>query len=175
MKHTFCVQIGLMRFLGRSVVAYANRFSVDRDTCTPFVLIPNNTHKTRFISFVGLAHVFRITNSANITKIAKSVIGFNSVNVVNHSCGPTTSNIKPSKAMCSVDFTPNTQSGISSLVNVPRNIASFNSSTWSNLPNKNTSFHAVIKYFSQLFCGNIGLAHLSSPVLSLNVNTGITK
>jgi hypothetical protein len=26
-----------------------------------------------------------------------------------------------------------------------------------------------------LFCGNIGFAHLSPLVLSLNVNTGITK
>jgi hypothetical protein len=77
--------------------------------------------------------------------------------------------------VCPVDLTSNTQSGISSLVNVSCNIASFNGFTWANLPNKNAGFHVVIKYFSQLFCGNVGLAHLSFPVLSLNVNTGITK
>ena len=175
MTHTFNIQIGLMRFFWGSVITYANRFSVYGNAGSPFVLKPNHAHKTGFVSFVWFTDILRIAFCAYVTKICKSVVRFVSVDVVNQTKRPISSCVKPNDSVCFIDFAANTNSRITLGVNVSRNIANFDRSTWLNFPNQLTSFGAVVKHFSQLFCGNIGLAHLSSPVLSLNVNTGITK
>ncbi len=175
MIHTFRIQIGLMRFLRGSVIAYANRFFVYGDAGSPFVLKPNHTHKAGLVSFVWLADVLRIAFRAYVTKICKSVVRFVSVNVVNQANRPIAGYVKPNDSVRFINFAADTDSRIAFGVNVSRNIASFDRPTWPNFPNQHASFSAVFKYFSQLFCGNIGLAHLSPPVLSLNVNTGITK
>jgi hypothetical protein len=82
---------------------------------------------------------------------------------------------QPYEPMRLVNASIDAHGNIPFVVNTSGNITRFDRPTWANFPNQYASFGVVVKHFLQLFCGNIGLAHLSSPVLSLNVNTGITK
>lgn len=175
MKNTFRNQIGLMRFLWRSVVTKPFGLTVNGHTCPPFVLIPDDTHKTGFVPFVWFANVLGISFRAYITQVLKSVIRFVAVNVINQSNRPTIVKIEPRKPMCFIDTTPNANCSVSFFVNYTRSIASFNSAAGTYGPRKCASFRVVLKYLLQFFCGNIRLAHTSSPMLSFNVNTGITK
>ena len=175
MVTTFGVKIDLMRFLRGSVIAKPFCFMFDRYACAPLVLKPNHTHKAGLVSFVGAAHIFSVTRFVYQSKIAQAIVRFITINVVNQPVGPYTMHNQPCKSMRFVNASIDAHGNIPLVVNTSGNIASFNCPTWPNFPNQHASFSAVFKYFSQLFCGNIGFAHLSPLVLSLNVNTGITK
>lgn len=168
MMLTLRSQICLMSFFRRNVVANSARLFVDSNAGSPFVLKPNNTHKTRFISFVGAAHVFRVTSFINYAKVKNSVVRFNAVDVVNQSNRPITMYVQPSQPMRFVNFFLQAYGYIPNLVRVARNIANLNALGNALFPNKMTSSRVIYQKITKFICG-----HAGSPLLKTNINAGI--
>lgn len=173
MIFTLCFKIDLMRFFGGAVVSQPFGLAVNGQTCTPFVLVPNNAHKTRFVSAVGLTHVLRIAIGKHISKICNSIVGFVAVNVVNKTLGPVTIRVQPRQPMRFVNaFCYANRNVANALFRATRNVSSFNRFAWANSPSKNTCISGITKHFLNLF---LSQRHLQSPVISLNTITAITK
>ncbi len=170
MMQSFCAKICGVRFLWSSVIAKPFGFFVDRNICAPFVLKPNDAHKTRFISFVGAAHVFRIAGFINHAKVKKSVVRLNAVDVVNQPHRPTTVHVQPNQPMSFVNFFSQTYGYIASLVCVTRNIANLNALGSTLSPSKMARGGVVCQKITKFICG-----HAGSPLLKANINTGTIK
>jgi hypothetical protein len=170
MMQSFCTKICGVRFLWGSVITKPFGLSVDRNICAPFVLKPNDTHKTGFISFVGAAHVFRVASFINYAKVKKSVVRFDAVNVVDQTRRPTAVHVQPSQPMRFVNFFSQSYGYVSGLVRVARNIANLNALGGALSPSKMASSGVVCQKITKFICGHIG-----SPLLKTNVNTGTIK
>jgi hypothetical protein len=170
MMQSFCTKICGVRFLWGSVITKPFGLSVDRNICAPFVLKPNNTHKTGFISFVGAAHVFRIASFVNYAKVKKSVVRFNAVNVVNQPRRPTAVHVQPSQPMRFVNFFAQAYCYVPGLVRVARSITNLNAFGGALFPSKMASSGVIRQKITKFICGHIG-----SPLLKANVNTGTIK
>jgi hypothetical protein len=133
-------------------------------------LKPNDAHKTRFISFVGAAHVFRIAGFINHAKVKKSVVRLNAVDVVNQPHRPTTVHVQPNQPMSFVNFFSQTYGYIASLVCVTRNIANLNALGSTLSPSKMARGGVVCQKITKFICG-----HAGSPLLKANINTGTIK
>ena len=166
---SLCFQVDLVRFFWRAVVAKPFRFSIYRHAGPPFVLKPNNPHKTRFVSAVRLAHILRVAVRKHISKIVNSIVGFVTVYVVNQPFRPRSINVQPCQTMGFVNAARYTNSDVAnSFFHAPRNIAGFYGSTGTRFPHKNSCASVVIKCVFKLINGQF---HLKTPVMSVNVIT----
>lgn len=169
---TFGFQIRLMRFFGRRVIAKPARLFVDSDVCAPFVLIPNNTQKPRFIASVWPANILRIAICRNNSQIAQPVVAFTAVDVVDKPVGPDSVRVKPRKPMSFIDFLFNAYGDVAKLVYGSRNIANVHSFGWAGNPSKNASYGVVTQQLTKFFRCDF-ISHLGSPFWRGNVNAGI--
>lgn len=168
-----CLKVNLMRFFRSVVIAQPFGFALNGQTCTPFVLVPNNTHKTRFVSAVGFTHVLRIAIGKHITKICNSIVGLVAVNVVDKTFRPFAMRVQPRQSMRFVyAFCKANRNVADTFFCAARNVPRFNCSAWANSPSKNTRIGSIIKHFLNLF---LGQQHLQSPVVNVNTITAITK
>jgi len=170
MMQSFCANIRGVRFLWGSVIAKPFGLFIDRNICAPLVLKPNDAHKTRFISFVGATHVFRVTGFIDYAKVKKPVVRFNAVDVVDQSRRPTSVHVQPSQPMRFVNFFLQTYGYIASLVCVARNIANLNALGNALPPSKMARGGVVCQKITKFICG-----HADSFLLKANINTGIIK
>ena len=169
---TFCVQIYLVRFFRRVVVAKPFRFSFYGHAGSPLILKPNNTHKTRFIAPVRLTNILGIAISKYVSQIIYPIIRFVSVNVVYKTCGPFALRIQPSQSMRFIHSFCNTDSDVTNtFFYAPRDTARFNRFARANSPSKKPCGGIVIKRIFQLHNGH---KHYCPPVVSVNINTVIT-
>ena len=169
-----CFQIGLMRFFWRTIVAKPFGFAIDGHTGSPFVLIPDDAHKPRFISAVWFSDVLRIAVRAYYAKIYNPVVRFVAVDVINQPLGPFLVNMEPRESMSLVHAPFNTNRDVSdSFFKAASNVASFDRFAAVNSPNKHARFSVVVKNRSQVEPCEFGV-HLRPLVMSVNINTGIT-
>ena len=168
-----CFKVNLMRFFRSVVIAQPFRLALNGQTCAPFVLKPNDAHKTRFVSAIGFTHVLRIAISKHIAKICNSIVGLVAVNVVDKTFRPFTLCVQPRQSMRFVYAFCNANRNVAyTLFCAARNVPRFNRPAWANSPSKNACIGGIIKHFLNLF---LGQRHLQSPVVSINTITAITK
>ena len=166
---TLCRKVDLMRFFGSAVVAQPFGLAIDGHACSPFVLKPNDAHKTRFVTAIGFTHVLRITICKYIAKVCNSVVGFVAVNVVNKPLRPFTMHMQPRQPMRLVDALCYSNSDVAnSFFCATSNIARLYRSARLNFPHKTTGTSVIMKHGSQLFRRQY---HFKFPVMSMNVIT----
>lgn len=172
MMFTLRIQISLMCFFRRSKIANSPRFFVNGNAGSPFVLKQNNTHKTRFVSFIWSAYIFGVASFINNTKINQSVVGFNSVNVINQTIRPSSMCVQPRQTMGFIDFLFKAYCGVAKLIGVTRNISNMDSFCCAGKPSKNSCVSVIMQQFTQLIRGKIS-RHIIKPLQCFNINTGI--
>ncbi len=150
MKFPFNFQIRFVRFFWCIVIAYAPRFSIYGNACSPFVLEFYDAHKTRFVSFIGFTDVLRISVFKNFAQVCKSIVRFLTVYVVYKFNRPFTGHVKPRQPMRAVNAFVYSDSRIAdAFLYAPRNVTNANTLGHSDFPCKNTGVRVVIKYFTQ--------------------------
>ena len=173
MIFSLCFKVDLMRFFRSAVITQPFRFALNGQTCTPFVLVPNDAHKTGFVSAVGFSHVLRIAIRKHISKICNSIVGFVAIDVVDKTSRPFTVRVQPRQPVCFVNAFCNADRYVTNaFFCATRNVSSFNRFAWANSPSKNARVGGIIKHFLDLF---LSQRHLQSPVISMNTITAITK
>jgi len=155
-KFTFGSKICLMGFFRCFEVAQPMRLAFMRYVSAPLILEKYNPHKTGFISLIWPTNILGIARLVNNAQIMKSVIVFNSVDVVNNTVRPSISHIQPCQTMRFIDAAFNTYRKVSFFVGASGSIANFDRSTWANQPSENPRVGVISQYISQLFCCKFG-------------------
>lgn len=163
MVFSFGIQIRLMRFFRRIVIAYAPRFFVYGYVCPPFVLKAYNAQKTRFVSFVRFTNVLRVAIFKYFTQIFKPIIRLNPVYMVYKFNWPFTCHIKPCQLVRAVNVFIYSNSNVpNTFLNATRNGTNFRTLSNPHFPNKNTCVRIVIQHFAQTVMRKVKhLLHLS--------------
>lgn len=99
MKFAFHSEVMLVRIFRRCKTAFAVRDSVCRNLNPPFTLMRAYTKKSCFVGFGRFSHVLKVMRSRNFAQIAKTVVAFVTVYVVNMLNRPTPRNVRPSNSV----------------------------------------------------------------------------
>ena len=99
MKSPFHVQIRFMRFFRSGVTRFTRQNSVRHNLCAPFTLVRAHTKQTNFIRFSGFTHVLQVTEPRYLTQIAKTIVHFVAVYMVNMLRRPFTRNVSPRQSV----------------------------------------------------------------------------
>jgi len=154
MVHTLCNKIGFMRLFRRIVVSYAACLFLYRYACAPFILKFNDANKTRFVAFIGLSDVLRISVFKHFTKILKSVIVFYAVYVVYVLHRPRTCNVEPRQPMRLVDIAVDPYRYVANaFFAASSGISDMNAFSNAFAPRKQTCLRVVIKNLTKTVCG----------------------
>ncbi len=173
MRFTFGIKVGSMSFLGGFKISDAVRFSVYRDACSPFVLKTYYSHKARLVPSVWLSYVLRIAGLIDNSKVAKPVVRFVAVDMVNQPVRPFSGDIKPCQSMRLVNLPVESDSDIAFSVNCASNITNMNALGGSFQPSKLSGVGVKMKNLFKLIGGKVGNKHGESPELVSYINTGI--
>jgi hypothetical protein len=104
MKFAFHSKVMLVRFFRRRKTAFAVPNSASHDLNAPFSLVRAHTKKPNLIGFSSLSHILKILRPRNFTQIAKTIIAFIAIYVVNVLRWPTPRNVRPSKSVRQLFF-----------------------------------------------------------------------
>jgi hypothetical protein len=99
MKSTFSGQIRFVRFFGGFKIPEPMRLAFVRYVCAPLVLKKYNSHETRLVAPVWFSDVLRIARFVYNSKVGKSVIVLNAINMVNKALGPFAGHVQPCQSM----------------------------------------------------------------------------
>lgn len=99
MKLPLQSQICFMGRFRRFKPGFACDYAVDHYLRAPFSLMGANTKQANFVSFGGLSHVLKIAVPSYLAQIAKAIVTFVAVYVVNMLCRPFAGHISPRKAV----------------------------------------------------------------------------
>jgi hypothetical protein len=173
MRFTFGFKVSRMSFFGGCKISDAVRLVVDRNVCSPLVVVFNNPHKPRFVSSVWLSYVLRIARLINNSKVAESVVSFVAVDMVNQPVRPFSGDVKPCQPMSLVNLSVESDSDIAKLVGVSSDITNMNAFGGSFQPSKLSGVGVKMKNLFKLIGGKVGNKHGESPELVSYINTGI--
>lgn len=166
MVMSFSSKIRLVRFFWRIVVAYVLSFFINRNTCPPTILKTYDANKPRFITFVWLSYVLRVTVFKHFPKIFKSVIVFYAVYVVNIFFRPHTGNKEPSQTMRFINVAVDTNGNIpDAFFAASGNVAYPHASRNALAPLKQSGLWLIIKYLTKTFYGKF--CHFNLPILNM--------
>lgn len=172
----FSFQIRLLRFFRRVVVAYTSRFSLDSNAGAPFILKTYHTHKARFVAFIWLANVLRISVLKHFSQIFKSVVRFLSVYVINKFNRPFASHIKPSQTVRAMDALIYPYGGVpNSFFFAPRNCPNLRAFSSFDFPRKNSRGRVIIKYLVQSVVSKFRHLRLLFNVLKITLQSNFCK
>lgn len=167
MKFTFSHQIGFVRFLGGFKIPEPTRLSFVRYVCAPFTLEKNNAHKSGFVAFIWLSNVLRISSFVHYTKINKSVVVFDAVDVVNQTVRPLAGHVKPSQSMGLVHLAFYAYRAVANaFLYATRNCACFNTARGVYAPRKRPRVRIVMDCLAQTTNRYV---QGTSPVSLLNI------
>ena len=172
---TLGFNVRLVGFLRRCVFAKPMRLSVDSDVGTPFVLKPNDTQKTRLIAFVRAVDVLRITVRANNAQIAKPVVIFAPVYVVNKPFGPCAMHMKPRQTMRFINAAAKAYGNVAKLIRRAGHVSNMHGFRRALTPRQSSCVSVVVQKLSDLFRCNFAFGHEALQLMSLNLNTETTK
>lgn len=99
MKPSLHLQIRLMSGFGRFKPGLTVAHSVGHDLHKPLTLMFANTQKPTLIGFSGFSHVLKIARPRHLAQVAKTIVAFVAVYVVDMLRRPFTRDIRPRKAM----------------------------------------------------------------------------
>ena len=78
---------------------FAHNYAVDHYLRTPFSLMRADAEQASFVSFSGLSHVLKIAVPSYLAQIAKAIVAFVTVYMVNVLRRPFARHVSPRKAM----------------------------------------------------------------------------
>ena len=165
MQHPLCNDIGVVGLFGCAEVPKIVYDAVHLNDGSPFTVIPISAKKSGTGSFLRFALILNVFRLRDIPKVANPVVCFSSVDVVNMVGGEGAVNIEPSKAMQRVGFIFNLCSVVPVTVNGSNRMIDWQAIAGFYKPCKHASIWVVVKKFTQVCCGKIGLSH--DAVLSL--------
>ena len=163
MMRTFSRYIGRMGFFGAVVIPKPNGFFVDRNVGAPFVLKPNYTQKPGLISAIWAAYVLCVATVVDFTKIAKSVVGFVAVDMVNKAIRPFAMLVKPCKSVGFINPSSNANGAISFVIWRSGQVVGFNRFARTDTPSKLAGIRVVCEQFPELFGRNKLSVHGAFP------------
>lgn len=123
----------------------------------------NNTYKPRCIGFPSPL-ILHILGISCLSKIAKSVVKCNSVDVIDEIRWPNAVNVKPNEPVALAVPAINVDLQIPVFVAVSSYVANCYAATRANFASEMPVVWVVIKELPQTLCGKIGLSHAVSPV-----------
>ena len=162
---TLCFQVGLMRFFGRIKPTDQRVDAVCANPRTPSLAafkFGNTQKSSGFVSGVRSFLVLNIARSRNITKVAKCVIAWVTINVVDIVTRPRTGHVKPSKPASAVSSFIDPHNCVSFGFGVPGNRPRNNFATRFYAPSENTCFGIVVQQCTQLVKCDVKMAHAIS-------------
>jgi hypothetical protein len=152
--------------LGRAMkVSKVYQFIETLNLCLPFStrFDKGYTYKPRSISG-ELWEVLLVLKHSGFSKIAKSIVISNPIDVINLIFRPSTCAIQPSYPMHSIGFSRKMKPQISASCFSSSYLTTKIANALSVFPSKYASIRVVIKTLSYKFCCKIGISHAFSPV-----------
>jgi hypothetical protein len=119
----------------------------------PFTLVGANTKQTNLIGFGGSAHVLQISKSSNLAQIAKPIVAFITIYMVDVFHRPFTSYVSPRKAVRELFSVMNSDSPITGRMPRASNFTDKIRSIFVQNPCKDPCVSVVTKRRSQVFNG----------------------
>lgn len=99
MKLPLQFQIRFMRCFWGVKPRFAGNNAVSHYLCAPFTLMGANTKQTNFVLFCGFSHILQIAKPRYLAQIAKPIVEFVSVYVVDMFHRPFSGHIRPRQSM----------------------------------------------------------------------------
>lgn len=165
MRQTFCFYISLMCFFRGVKPSYKPLYPICANSRTPSFTAFKFRHAqktTCFVSFVRLFLILNILSGGNISKIAKRVIAWVAINMVNVAQRPITSHVKPRQSTSSISSFVDANNCVSFGPYVSRDCSRYNLAACFDAPSKMSSFWLVMQQFMQLFKCDVKMVHVTS-------------
>ena len=118
-------------------------------------LVPTNTKKSGCVALVRLALISLILRVISFTKIAKSIVVFNLVDMVYLIFRPSTVDVKPSKPMGFVCFRSDSDNVIPANILMPGYISDFYAICRTINPSKYSGIRTIVQNLTQSFSGKL--------------------
>jgi hypothetical protein len=97
MNFAFYSEIVLVRFFRSRKTAFAVSNPVCHNLHSPFTLVRTYAKKTNFVGFGRRPHILKVLRPRNFAQVAKTIVAFITVYVVDMLRWPTPRNMRPSK------------------------------------------------------------------------------
>jgi len=168
MKLAFFGDVDALRFFNRRVRTKADHFAVGFDVRGPLGPVAVNAkHARRFVVALCFAHVLQVFRIGRLSQIAKPVVSFDAVDVVNEVDRVLSINMQPCQPMRKSRHAKQIDSAIACVGACgPRFRAGFDPSSVSvGCPSKNAGFRAIIQKLAHLLRGKIGCSHEAPRLL----------
>ena len=150
MKFTFSNQICFVRFFGGFKIPEPMRFAFVRYACAPLILKKYDAHKTRLIAPIWFSDVLRIACFVYNSKIGKSVIIFDAINVVDKAIRPFAGHVQPRQSVRFVNGTFVANGAVAdAFFAAPRYIAFLHAFGRAYFPRKKTRIRTVRQNFAK--------------------------
>jgi hypothetical protein len=167
-KLALCMNINLLCKAGRFVRSQIQRSTVVPNGGNVAIFGLGNAKKACLAVFGCASTVLAIFSFVNLSKVAKSVVKFVSVDVVNYGFGPLASDVHPCK----------TVGKIKTLINPDLRVSARINSTWSGANNgpatryfssEFASFSVVVQHYAKTLYGKgkISIAHVARSFLTM--------
>jgi len=146
MMNAFSFNISSMSFLGSVKSAEVNALPIYVNGRLKLILMASCSHKFGRAMFSCVSFILHIHAFRNISKIAKTIVVFYPVYMVNIMFGKFASHVKPCETMCGIRFSSNVDMNIPGGVDKPRAPVS---SLYKS--GKQSGFWIVMKQFFETF------------------------
>jgi len=151
MIHTFCTQIGLMRFFRRFKRPEIGRLFLNANVRLPIVSVPSNTEQPRRRTFLPTASIFGVHCCSSRPKVCNSIVRSVAVYVVNKFWRLLSVIVHPCQSMRPMTFTESKYAQIPAMVLAACIIPHMHSLSNFFTPAKNTGCRIIIKHISNVF------------------------
>ncbi len=144
------LKVRLMSLFWRVKSAFSDFASVCHQLHSPFALMAADAKKAAFVCFGWAFKVLKVSKAINFTQIAKSIVSFLTINMVNMIFRPIAGHVQPSKTMSKYFSVVNSNSPIPSLRRGTGFFANQFGLIFVFKPKKVTRFRLVTQKFFQL-------------------------
>jgi hypothetical protein len=156
-------QVHLMGLFSRLECSKGDASSINAYTSMEFSSMRFNAKKSSLTRTAASFLVLKIDALWHITQVAKSVVQWVPINMVNKIPRPLTKDIEPGKPTLMVNLAENANF-FASVSGVSSHITNSNTHCVFRLPRKHASLRIVVQDFAQAFYGKILLSHDAPPV-----------
>ena len=155
MIFTLKLQILLMRLFRRIKTAYAYSLPINHYLRSPFSLVSANTKQADFIGFSSGSHVLQIAKSSYLPQIAKTIVFFIAIDVVNMMRRHFASDIKPRQSMRQSFNIVNGNANVPCAMHRASNFTDKIRAPAMLAPSKNAGLRVIVQRLAQMFNGNV--------------------
>jgi len=155
--NTFSINVSGFGFFWGIKHPKMNSFAVDSNARRPSFLVFCSAHVAMSIRRLRAAVILAVYRVSYVAKVAKAVVSFNAIDMVDTVSGKHPRHVKPCQSVRVSDFTGYVNNQMSVSIRSANNIANFGFSTDGNDSSENTCFWVVMKNLFKAFLGKHGI------------------